>query len=68
MPTLRVPLDAINNNIVRRQPVTPFTRGYIEKEAVNGQSRRSISRELGIGESIVRNTLLLNPLRIDGVT
>ena len=68
MPTLRVPLGAINNNIIRRQPVTPFTRGYIEKGAVNGQSGRSIGRELGISESTVRNTLLLNPLRIDDVT
>jgi hypothetical protein len=68
MPTLRVPLGAIDNNIVRRQPVTPFARGYIEKGAANGQSGRSIGRELGISESTVRNTLLLNPLRIDGVT
>jgi hypothetical protein len=38
MSTLRVPLGVIDNNIVRRQPVTPFIRGYIEKGAVNGQS------------------------------
>jgi hypothetical protein len=68
MPTLRVPLGAIDNNIVRRQPATPFTRGYIEKGATNGQSGRSIGRELGISESTVRSTLLLNPLGIDGVT
>jgi hypothetical protein len=53
MPTLRVPLSVIDNNIVRRQPVTSFIRGYIEKGAINGQLGRSIGRELGISESIV---------------
>ena len=68
MPTPRMPLGAIDGNIIRRQPVTPFTRGYIDKGAASGQSAASLGRELGIDESTVRKTLKLNPLRIDGNT
>jgi hypothetical protein len=68
MPTPRVPLGAIDDNIIRRQPVTPFTRGYIDKGAASGQSAASLGRELGKDESTIRKTLKLNPLRIDGNT
>jgi transposase len=68
MPTPRTPLGAIDGNIQRRQPVTPFTRGYIEKSAVNGEDSRAIGRELNLPESTVRSTLKLNPQRIDGIT
>ena len=68
MSTPRVPLGQIDTNVIRRQPVTPFTRGYIEKGAANGESTSSLSREHGMHESTVRRTLKLNPLRVDGVT
>jgi hypothetical protein len=68
MLTPRVPLGAIDVNIIRRQLVTLFTRGYIDKGAVSGQSATSLDRELERGESIIRKTLKLNPLRIDGIT
>ena len=68
MPTPRVPLGSIDGNVRRRQPMTPFLRGYIEKGASNGESATSLGRELGIRESTVRRTLELNPLRVNGVT
>jgi hypothetical protein len=68
MPTPRVPLGSIDGNIRRRQLVTPFSRGYIEKGASNGESATSLGRQLGMHESTVRRTLKLNPLRVDGVT
>ena len=61
MPTLRVPLGSIDGNIRRRQPVTPFSWGYVEKGASNGESATSLGREPGMPESMVRHTLALNP-------
>ena len=68
MATSRMPLGLIDNNVRRRQPLTPFTRGYIEKGAKNGESATSIAKELELRESTVRRTLELNPLRINGIT
>ena len=68
MATPRMPLGLIDNNVHRRQPLTPFTRGYIEKGAKNNESATSIAQELGLRESTIRRTLELNPLRIDGIT
>jgi hypothetical protein len=62
MPTPRVPLGSIDGNIRRRQPVTLFSRGYVEKGASNGESATSLDRELGMPESTVRRTLELSPL------
>ena len=68
MATLRMPLGLINNNVRRRQPLTLFIRGYIEKGAKNGESATSIAQELGLRKSTICCTLELNPLRIDGIT
>ena len=68
MPTPRTPLGEINTNKVRRQPVSPFLRGFIEKSRVAGQSATSLSRELDIPRKTVIRTLELNPQRINGET
>ena len=68
MVTPRIPLGLIDNNVRRRQPLTLFTRGYIEKGAKNSEFATSIAQKLGLRKSIIRRTLKLNPLRIDGIT
>ncbi len=62
MATSHMPLGLIDNNVYRRQPLTPFTRGYIEKGAKNSKSATSIAKELKLYKSIVCYILELNLL------
>jgi len=58
----------VDGNIQRRQPLTPFLRGYIEKGSVNNESPADIAIELNIPRSTVYRTLQFNYLRVNGET
>jgi hypothetical protein len=62
----RAPLDAISGNARRPIDLTPFQRGQISGKASAGIIPAQISRDLEIPDQTIRDTITLEPERING--
>jgi hypothetical protein len=68
MATPRHPLGEINSNIIPHKDLSLYIRGKIIGKAKEGKKIVHIATELKIPDSIIRDTLKVDPLRNKGTS